>query len=269
MAYNSKKYNRINWKNRPSTLTALGATNLNKMDVFLNEVDNALILMDSEKLGIKTANSMLKSVTYDNETGIWIFTQLNGETFTFDQGIEKIPVSFELSSDGILTMTTEDGTEYSVNIVELIKQYNFEASDTIYFEKDFRDDSFHVVAHVKEGSIQGEHLDPDYRSDILTLLNQAQEAESSALQYAKDAKSWAVGDTGVREDENVNNSEYWSNESKRQAETAKNEADRASQYSQIVAPGFYVDEETMVLYIKSGVGIEFGVYDGVLAWKIA
>ena len=63
MAYTAKKYSRINWKNRPSTATALGATNMNHMDVFLNDVDNALVEMEAAKLNIATANSMLKSVS--------------------------------------------------------------------------------------------------------------------------------------------------------------------------------------------------------------
>ena len=45
MAYTNKKYARINWQNLPAMTTALGATNMNHMDVFLNEVDNALIEM--------------------------------------------------------------------------------------------------------------------------------------------------------------------------------------------------------------------------------
>ena len=83
------------------------------MDVFLNEVDDALVLFDAQKLNISVANSMLKSVEYDTENGIWTFKQLDGTEYVFDQNIEKIPVSFSLTEDGVLIMTTEDGTEYT------------------------------------------------------------------------------------------------------------------------------------------------------------
>lgn len=107
---------------------------------------------------------------------------------------------------------------------------------------------------------------------INTTANQkAEEAKASASEAAGSAKtseSWAVGGTGTRDGENTNNSKYWSSQSQSQADRAKEEADRAAQYSNIVAPGFYLDEETMQLYMKEGVGVDFGIYDGVLAWRI-
>ena len=69
MPWNSKHYNRINWKNRPSTATALGATNLNKMDQMLNDIDNQLIEFDAGKLNVVTANGLLKTLEIDVKTG--------------------------------------------------------------------------------------------------------------------------------------------------------------------------------------------------------
>ena len=201
MAYNKKKYIRINWKNRPSTATALGATNLNHMDVFLNEVDNALIEMEAAKLDIVTANSMIAGITFDKDKGLMTVRELNGTTYTYDWNVEKIPVSFSLSEDGILTMTTQDGTQFTANIADLIKDYVFDDSDTIAFTKEFQteDNSYHVGASVKNGSIKAEHLDPDYRADIQNFSNVAQTAANDALTYSKDSKRWAVGDA-VTED---------------------------------------------------------------------
>ena len=119
--WDSKKYNRINWKNLPATSTALGATNLNKIDVFCNDVDNALVQMDAGKLNISTANSMLASVSFNSDTGTFTFKELDGTTYTYDLNLEKIPVSFTLTEDGILIMTTEDGTQWQCNIADLIK----------------------------------------------------------------------------------------------------------------------------------------------------
>lgn len=243
MAYTEKQYNRINWQNRPSTLTALGALNLNKMDVFLNTVDNTLIEMDSTKLNISTANSMIASVAYNSDTGIWIFKELDGTTYTFDQNIEKIPVSFSLSEDGILTMITDDGTQYTANIADLIKDYVFDDSDTIAFEKEFvsTDDegkgSYHVTASVKAGSINEQHLNPDYRADILSYRNDAQTAASDALGYSQDSKRWAVGDENYEGSE-TDNAKYYKEQAeaaKAAAETARDEA-QAATGSVIMAP---------------------------------
>lgn len=256
MAYNTKKYSRINWKNRPSTATALGATNLNHMDVFLNDVDNALIEMDAAKLNISTANSMLSSVTYNKTTGVWTFKQLDGATFTFDQNIEKIPVSFTLSEDGILTMTTEDGTKWECNIADLIKDYIFDDSDTIAFEKEFKENEYHVTGIVKDGSIEAKHLNPDYRADIQKFSNTAQTAADDALTYSKDSKRWAVGDAGYPGSEEDNSKFY-----KEQAEAAKTAAEKARDEAQ-AATGAKVMTTT-----EMGVGRPdnqtIGVEDGV------
>ena len=220
----SKKWNRINWKNRPSTATALGATNLNKIDVFLQAIDNAMVQMDAGKLNISTANSMLASVSYNASTGVFTFKELDGTTYTYDLNIEKIPVSFTLSEGGILSMKTTDGTTWTCNIADLIKDYVFDATDTIAFTKQFKesDDSYHVTASVKDGSIQAKHLNPDYRQDIIDYTNTAQTAANDALTYSKDSKRWAVGDAEYA-GSNTDNAKYY----KEQAEAAKAAAEAA------------------------------------------
>ena len=257
--WDSKKYNRINWKNRPSTATALGATNLNKIDVFCNEVDNAMIQMDAGKLDIATANSMLASVSFDQDTGVFTFKELHGTTYTYDLNLEKIPVSFTLTEEGILIMTTEDGTEWECNIADLIKDYVFDDSETIAFEKEFvsTDDegkgSYHVSASVKAGSINETHLDPDYRADILTYKTQAQEAANDSLDYSKDSKRWAVGDAEY-EGSATDNSKYY----KEQAEAAKTAAEQARDEAQ-AATGAVIATTTQLGVVKpdgTTIGVE-------------
>lgn len=236
--WDSKQYNRINWQNRPSTATALGATNLNKIDVFCNNVDNAMIQMDAGKLNIETANSMLASVSFDSETGKFTFKELDGTTYEYDLNLEKIPVSFTLTEEGILTMTTEDGTQWTCNIADLIKDYVFEDSDTIAFSKEFveEDDegkgSYHVSASVKDGSITAEKLNPDYRSDILTYKTQAQEAANDSLTYSKDSKRWAVGDASYSGSE-TDNAQYYYQQAQLAKEAAEAAADRAAQVADV------------------------------------
>lgn len=105
----------------------------------------------------------------------------------------------------------------------------------------------------------------NYADDI---LDDATKQATNSAGSATAAKSWAVGGTGSREGENTNNSEYYSNQAQTSANNAKNEADRAAQYSQIVAPGFYFDPETSTLYIKAGIGVDFVVSDATIYWKV-
>lgn len=256
MAYTAKKYSRINWKNRPSTATALGATNMNHMDVFLNDVDNALVEMEAAKLNIATANSMLKSVTYNKSTGVWNFQQLDGTSFSFDQNIEKIPVSFSLSESGVLTMTTEDGTQWECNVAELIKDYVFDDSETIGFSKEFKSNEYHVSAIVKEGSIESKHLNPDYRADIQSYMNTAQTAANDSLTYSKDSKRWAVGDASYSGSE-TDNSKYY----KEQAESAKVAAEKARDEAQAATGAKIMTSTEMGVGRPDGSTI--GVTDGI------
>lgn len=202
------------------------------MDVFLSEVDDALILFDAQKLNVSVANSMLKSVEYDTENGIWTFKQLDGTEYVFDQNIEKIPVSFSLTEDGSLIMTTEDGTEYTANIADLIKEYEFDDSDTIATSRTYNQDdgAYHVQMTVKKGSITRDHLDEDYFPDVQALANQAKAAADDSLLYSKDSKRWAVGDAEYPGSDK-DNSKYY----KELAEAAKTAAEQARDEAQAVA----------------------------------
>ncbi len=111
-----------------------------------------------------------------------------------------------------------------------------------------------------------------YADDKLAAAEQerqkAELARQEAESQAKTAESWAVGGTGTREGENTDNAAYYSVQAQTQADRSKDEADRAAQYSTIVAPGFYLDEDTAVLYIKSGIGVDFLLQEAQLYWKI-
>lgn len=96
----------------------------------------------------------------------------------------------------------------------------------------------------------------------------AETAKRGADASATLSESWTHGGTGTRPGEDTDNSEYYSKQSKTQADRAKDEADRASQYSQITAPDFYLDVETGALYKKGGTGVDFAVADAILYWKI-
>lgn len=265
MAWSTKRYSRINWKNRPSTATALGATNLNRIDVFCNEVDNYLITIDAGKLDISTANGLLKTLTINEKTGIITATQLDGTQYTWDLNLEKIPMSIHLYEDGRLVITTDDGSTMETNIAELIKMYVFDDSDTIGFSKSFHDDEYHVSAIVKDGSITERHLNPDYRAGIQEYTNAAISAASDSLQYSKDSKRWAVGDEDYS-GSNTDNSKYYSELAKDQYEKAKEEADRAESFSNFVTPDFLMLNNQV--YMKIGGTVDFILLNNQVYYKM-
>lgn len=236
-----KIYNRIHWRDSPSTATALNETNLNRMDVAINDLDNRVIQLKAEKLDLDVANLMVATWVMDMNTYVITVTYLNGTVKTYDLNLERIPVNINLDEDtGIMTFTYADGSHDSVNIADLIKATAYEDSDTIAFTKTFNeeDDMYHVTAEIKNGSIEERHLNPDYRADIQGFSNVAQEAANDSLQYSKDSKRWAVGDSEYPGSE-IDNSEYYYNQAKLAKEAAEQARDEAQATSGVVvmAPG--------------------------------
>ena len=205
----NKVYTRINWENEPSDKTPINETNLNKMDFALNEVDNRLIEQDTTKLSKVDASNDLVNWTMDEETGVITVTRRNGEKIVFDLNIEKIPVSFSLSDDGILTMVTDDGKPFTANIGSMIPVLTFNESDQIAVSVSGGGVNKTYSFSVKDGSITEEKLQPNYLANIKTEVAKAQKSEGNAQTYSKLAQSYAVGSGGAREDEATDNAKYY------------------------------------------------------------
>ena len=188
---------RIEWENEPSTNTPINETNLNKMDYAIYEIDGRVVTFDLTKANQSDLLQTVKNVTYDTETGIFTFTFWNGSTVEADLNIEKIPVSFRLTEQGVLIMTTADGTEYRCDIAALIKIYTFADSTEIDFATT-TDASGNktITAQIKAGSITGDKLQPNYLADCVAAKNGAETAESNAQGYVTDANAEALKSEG-------------------------------------------------------------------------
>ena len=219
MAYVPVYSSRINWENEPSIVSPINATNLNKMDYALKAHDDTLANWDITKANESDLLLSLKTVTYDTDTGEFVFTWWNGTTKTVDLNIEKIPVSFSMDANGVITMTTEDGTQYTADVGSLIKTYTFTDSSEIDFTVT-TDGSGNktVTASIVAGSIDGTKLTPNYLADCTAAKTGAETAEGKAEGSAEDAEAWAVGERdGVpvpsTDPAYENNAKYWATHS--------------------------------------------------------
>lgn len=176
MAY-GEVYTRINWQNEPSKATSLGETNLNKMDSAIKMLDSRVVELDVTKAPQATVLNLVSNWTMDKNTGVITITKLNGTTMTFDLNIEKIPVAFDLSSGGILTMTTDDGSKFTADIGSMIPVLTFKGSETVAVTTTGSGINKTYSFSVIKGSITDEHLQPNYLADI---TKQAQSAKTSA-----------------------------------------------------------------------------------------
>mgnify|MGYP000837763860 FL=1 len=193
-----------------------------------------MITLDLTKLSKIEANGMITGITLNQDTGDITITHYSGASSVLHTLMAQIAINF--GYDPVteqLIIYLKDGTEQYIDMSALITQFEFLDSDTIYWT--IGEDG-KVKADIKKGSITADKLQPDYLADITVQAETAkQQATASAASAAQ----------------------------------AKIDADRAETYASITEPKFYLDETTMNLYMKDGVGVDFVTDDNVLYWKVA
>ena len=215
MALN-KVYTRINWEDYPSENTDIDEINLNKMDSAIDALDNRIISQDALKVDKSAINGNIADWTLDETTGIITITKYNGEKVIFDLNIEKIPVDFSMSNDGIITMTTEDGTRFTADIGSMIPVLTFEDSATIAVSVTGTGKNKTYSFSIKTGSVTDDMLQPNYLADIRVESANASAYAQSANAKSLLAESYAIGGTGTREGEDTDNAKYYMEQAKQQ-----------------------------------------------------
>lgn len=215
MALN-KVYTRINWEDYPSENTDIDEINLNKMDSAIDALDNRIVSQDALKVDKSAINGNIADWTMDETTGVITITKYNGEKVIFDLNIEKIPVGFSMSDDGIITMTTEDGTQFTADIGSMIPVLTFEDSATIAVSVTGTGKNKTYSFSIKTGSVTDAMLQPNYLADIRVESANASAYAQSANAKSVLAESYAIGGTGTREGEDTDNAKYYMEQAKQQ-----------------------------------------------------
>ena len=202
-----KIYSRINWENFPSEKTAVNESNLNKMDLAIDNLDDRVVAMDASKVDLTKANELVEAILWDESNGTLTVVKMNGSRAVIDTKLEKLAVNFTYNPQTQqLVITLDDGTVQNVDLSSLITEYEFLDSDTIAFAigSDGK-----VSAIVKEGSIKEKHLRPDYLADIkvesakaVNSATNAKSSETNAAKSATDAKDSADRAQGIESEIN-------------------------------------------------------------------
>lgn len=190
-----KIYSRINWENLPSEKTAVNESNLNKMDLAVDNLDDRVVAMDASKVDLAKANELVKEILWDESNGTLTVVKMNGSKAVIDTKLEKLAVNFTYNPQTQqLVITLDDGTVQNVDLSALITEYEFLDSDTIAFE--ITDGK--VKAIVKNGSITEDKLQPNFLADIkvesakaVNSATNAKASETNAAKSATDAKDSA------------------------------------------------------------------------------
>lgn len=271
MAY-GEVYTRINWQNEPSKATSLGETNLNKMDSAIKTLDSRVVELDVTKAPQATVLNLVSNWTMDKNTGVITITKLNGTTMTFDLNIEKIPVSFDLSYDGILTMTTDDGSKFTADIGSMIPVLTFNGSQTVAVTTTGSGINKTYFFSIVKGSITDEYLQPNYLADI---TKQAQSAKTSAANAELSATEAAA--SVVEAANQVELATEQAEIAKEHRLDAEDSADRAEQALSQINDAIDVNVPTFTLNLATGhmeyTGSKFvftvNTDTGHLEWEVA
>lgn len=190
----NKAYSRIVWENYPSVQTPLNEQNLNKMDLAVDTIDDRVINMDTTKANQSELLGALSNVTYNDQTGVFVFTWKNGNTLTVDLAVEKIPTSFSMSTDGVITMTNADGTTYTADVSSLIKTYTFNNANGITWNVTTDTSGNKIVkAAINDGSITEAKLEVNFLANCRAAQSGAEAAKATSQAEALVSEGYARG----------------------------------------------------------------------------
>lgn len=107
-----------------------------------------------------------------------------------------------------------------------------------------------ITAEVIDGSITMDKLEKSVMQTLRQYMLDAQAAAAEAAIYSTAAESFAHGGTGARPGEETDNSKYYS-------EIARIEAEKAESYSDLTFPEFFMDFADGHLLCDQGKNVEF------------
>ena len=233
------------------------------LDTVADDFLNRYTKTETDSL-VETETAMLVAdVDIDLNTGVITVTKKDGSNTTIDTALEKVPSTFEFVEDTendkfYLKVTNVDGTSSQTEVTNLMNQYTFSEGDIVSFVISKSGTTTTVTANIKNGSIGLAQLSTEVKqyyeeikssvsadraaveADKAVVLDASQTVTSNTtlvLSYKEAAeenallsKSYAIGNTGTRVDEDTDNSMYYSNEAKyarNQAQAAQAAAEKA------------------------------------------
>ena len=245
------------------------------LDTVADDLLNRYTKTETDALVETETCTLVADIGVDLATGVITVTKKDGSNTTIDTALEKVPSTFEFVEDTendkfYLKVTNVDGTTSQTEVTNLMNQYTFSEGDIVSFVISKSGTTTTVTANIKNGSIGLAQLSTEVKqyyeeikssvsadraaveADKAVVLDASQTVTSNTtlvLSYKEAAeenallsKSYAIGNTGARVDEDTDNSMYYSNEAKyarNQAQAAQAAAEKARDEAQEIVGGDY------------------------------
>ena len=186
-----KVYSRVNWENYPSENTPINESNLNRMDFAINEIDDRVIDLDTQKASTTVVDNLIASIDVDDETGVITITKQNGAQVTIQTTLGKLAINFgyDYESQDLL-LYLNDGTVARVSLSSLIQNNEFENTATVALSVSALGV---VTASIVSHSIGEEQLRTDYLAEIRLSEAHANQYQQDSQSFSFDAEAWAKG----------------------------------------------------------------------------
>ena len=186
-----KAYGRVNWENYPSEATPLNERNLNRMDFAINEIDDRVIDLDSQKASVTVVDNLIASIDVDDETGVITITKQNGAQVTIQTTLGKLAINFgyDYATQDLL-LYLNDGTVARVSLSSLIQNNEFENTATIALSVS---PLGKITASIVSHSIGEEQLRTDYLAEIKLSEAHADQYQQDSQNFSFDSEAWAKG----------------------------------------------------------------------------
>lgn len=207
---------------------------------------NAVDSMLAEKADANTVETMLKSVSFDANTGIFTFEEAGGKKYTFDTALEKIAVNFGYDPEGqALTLTLADGSVQNISLSEFITVNEIQGSDSIQVSTS----GGVTTLSIKSGSITDSMLSSSLLAGARDYANAAEVSAQSAAASEVNARTYANNASAAAN--RAASSESVAEIARVGAENAKRAAEEAAARAESITGGNYVSRTEMEDYVNS------------------
>lgn len=156
-------------------------------------VDDRYTKLESDTLLATKADqadlvNSIKNVSFDSDTGKFVFTKQGGGTITIDTALEKVVTNFRYDAGTqSLVLTLADGTTQTISLAEFITVNEFEDSERI----DFKVENGVVTADIKDGSVTDTKLSSATIARITEMASNATNAAQSAAASEANARTYS------------------------------------------------------------------------------